>query len=387
MNTVRSTYSQRSGFTLIELIAVILIVAVLGTIAVQKLAPLGRSVKIEETKREMVHLVDAIVGNPELHNLGVRSDFGYVGDVGALPPNLDALSTNPGYSTWHGPYIENAFAQTPDDFKKDSWQVDYVYSGITISSIGSGETIEAKLAGSADQLVRNQVSGNLYDLDGTPPGTEYHDSVAVRITLPDGAGGIFTKTGAVDAGGFFSFDSIPIGNHQLEIVYLPGSDSLRRFVSVPPGSHLYGEYYFPRDIWQGGGTGGGTGSIEFVTDSDTLSTANCFKLSFWITNSGSSTITVSSMTLTWSTPVGYYKTVAWNGAGVRSGNPALGSGDAAAFTSTQIINPGESVKIDVEAFHANSNGGGSPVDMTGAVITVEFSDGSTINFTADLCIG
>jgi len=379
--------SDRSGFTLIELIAVILIVAVIGTIAIQRLAPLSRTLKIEETKREMNRLADAIVGNPDLCNLGVRSDFGYVGDVGALPPSLDALYSNPGYATWKGPYIENAFAQTPDDFKKDPWQTEYVYSGLTISSVGSGETIETKLAGSADQLVRNRVSGNLYDLDGTPPGNNYRDSIAVHLTIPDGIGGMIEKTSDVDAGGFFSFDSIPIGNHQLEIVYLPDSDSLRRFVSLSPGTRPYGEYYLPRDIWQANEIGGGsTESIAFITGSDTLITANCFKLKFWITNISSAAVTLSNLTLIWPSPTSYYNIVRWNGNIIRDGNPGLGSGDPAAFAAAQMVFPGEKVLIQIETFGANP-GGGSPVDMTGAAFTVEFSDGSTITFTADLCAG
>ena len=372
------------GFTLIELVMVIIIMGIVSSIAIQKIAPVADSFKFEETRNEMNRLAEAIVGNPELQNNGVRSSFGYVGDVGALPPNLDALYTNPGYATWSGPYIENAFAQKPDDFKKDAWQSDYIYSGITISSIGSGETIERRLAGSADHLLRNRISGNVYDLDGTPPGTLYHDSVGVRLTVPDGTGGLISRITDVSPGGFFSLDSIPIGNHQLEIVCQPGNDTLRRFVSVPPNSRPYGEYYLPRDIWPAGGTGG-AGGIEFIPESDTLSTANCFKLSIWIANSSDSSIAVSSLTLTWSAPAGYYKTVTWNGIIVRGGNPALGSGDPAVFTSVQVIDPGQSVKIDMEAFHADPDGGGQPVDMTGTALSIDFSDGSTINLTADFC--
>jgi len=374
-----------SGFTLIELVAVILVIAVLAAIAVQKLGSVGQSAKIEETKRELDRLAAAIAGNPNLHNDGTRNDFGYIGDVGSLPPNLDALVTDPGFATWNGPYIQSDFAQYPDDYKEDAWQTDYTYGGIVISSIGSGETIQKRLAASADHLLRNTLAGNLYDRDGTPPGNEYKDSLSILLAVPDGGGGVMVKSSSADHGGYFAFDSIPIGNHRLEIVYRPDDDTLRRYVSVPPKSRLYGEYYLTRDVWPPDGSAGG--GIEFVPDSDTLTSGNCFRLVFWIANTDSAPITVSSMTLAWPAPTAYYRRVRWDANLVRDGNPTLGSGDAAVFSSPQTIDPGTSVRIRVESFHENVGGGGPPVDMTGAQFTVVFSDGSTITFTADLCTG
>jgi hypothetical protein len=77
--------------------------------------------------------------------------------------------------------------------------------------------------------------------------------------------------------------------------------------------------------------------------------------------------------------------VNWNAVGVRSGNPALGSGDVATFSSPMTINVGESVAIAAYRFRSNPGGGGPNVNMTGADFTVELSDGSTFCFTADLC--
>jgi hypothetical protein len=349
----------------------------------------AETIKIEETRQELDQLAMAITGNPELHNDGTRSDFGYIGDIGSLPPNLDALIANPGYTTWNGPYINNDLEQIPDDFKKDAWQSNYIYAGgVVISSVGSGSNISRQLAGSTGHLLRNSVSGSIFDLDGTPPGYLYRDSLTVKLTIPDGSGNLTAKTSSVDAGGYFCFDSIPIGNHDLQIIYEPDHDTLQRFISVRPKSDVYAEYYLMSDVWNTGGGGGGSGTgIEWLVDSDSLTTANCFKLSFWIINNSGNPITVSSMTLTWPSPTAYYKTVIWGGTTVRMGNPALGSGDTALFSTPQIINHGESVKLDVESFHSNPGGGGSPVDMTGADITIEFSDGSIISFTADLCSG
>jgi prepilin-type N-terminal cleavage/methylation domain-containing protein len=381
-------FSSHKGFTLIELIAVIVIAGILATIAIKQFSPVAQTLKVEETKQELDQLAIATVGNPDLHNNGIRSDFGYVGDVGALPPNLDALMTNPGFATWKGPYLGNDLEQIPDDYKKDAWQVNYVYlGGIDITSTGSGSNISRQLAGSTSQLLQNIVSGNIYDLDGTPPGDVYMDSVTAFLVIPDGSGNMTTLNSAIDEGGYFSFNSIPIGNHDLELIYIPNNDTLRRFVSVRPNSNIYGEYYMASDIWNvgGGSPGSGTG-LEYISESDTLMTTNCFKLMFWITNLSGAPLTITSLSLTWSSPAAYYKTIGWGGVDVRSGNPALGSGDIGTFSGGQTINDGESVSIVVEQFHSNPGGGGSPVDMSGTTFTIEFSDGSSMTLLADLCI-
>ena len=70
----------------------------------------------------MEMLARAIVGNPSLTQNGARSDFGYVGDVGAFPPNLQALYQSPGgYATWDGPYVTTSFAVDSTGFKTDAW--------------------------------------------------------------------------------------------------------------------------------------------------------------------------------------------------------------------------------------------------------------------------
>ncbi|HWR82579.1 MAG TPA: hypothetical protein VN285_04700 [Candidatus Deferrimicrobium sp.] len=381
---MKAALTNIRGFTLIEIVLLIVVAGILSTVAFRTILTISESAKTEETKQELETLAYAVTGNPELQNNGIRTNLGYVGDVGAMPASLDALHSNPGgYSTWNGPYIENRFTQVTDDYKRDAWGNLYQYSGVTITSTG-GSGMVRKLANSVDDLLLNSVGGTVLDLDGTPPGPVYNDSLSVRLTMPDGAGSMMTRTRTPDAGGNFSFDSIPIGNHDIRILYMPSIDTVKRFVSVLPASSLYNEYYLPSNVWHDTAVGGA--GLSYVNNSDTLLSANCFKLLFWITNSGTSAISVNWIKLTWSSPTAYYKLVLWGAITVRDGNPALTSGSTANFTSTQILNPGQSIQILIDGFHADPGGGGPPVDMSNTTFTVQFSDGSTFSFTADLCL-
>jgi prepilin-type N-terminal cleavage/methylation domain-containing protein len=254
--------NQHSGFTLVEVVLVIVIMGILVSTALNSITKVSDTVKVEQTKKEMDILAKSIAGDPDLNNNNVRSDFGYVGDVGALPNSLNNLITNPGgYITWNGPYFTNTFSQITDDYSKDAWGDLYVYSGVnaTITSVGSGTNIIRRIAPSAGDLLYNQVSGNIFDLDGTPPGSDYNDSIQVLLTIPDGSGSISILSITPDAGGYFSYDSIPIGNHLLEIIYEPLNDTTRRFVSITPNSEFYTNYNLSGNYWSATGGGGASG--------------------------------------------------------------------------------------------------------------------------------
>ncbi len=373
--------SSSDGFTLIEVILVVIITGILATVVLRSGGVIYDSARTEETKQELQALAVAMVGNPELQNNGVRSDFGYVGDVGAMPPNLDALNINPGgYTTWRGPYIDNRFTQKTDDYKKDAWDANYSYSGVDITSSGSGSDIVRTLGNSVGNFTLNQVRGVVYDVDGTPPGTTYRDSLAVRMTIPNGAGATVTKSAAVDIGGYFSFDSIPIGNHDIEVIYIPDDDTLRRFVSVLPASSPYGEYSLAANVWSGGS------GLSHIAGRDTVySSPQCNNFLFWVINNSGSQITVNSITLTYATPTAYYRYVRWGSTTVfDSNNPKNGSGEVASFSSSQPVNDGDSARVRIETFK-NSTTGGSNVDMSNVSVTVLLSDGSTFDISFGAC--
>ncbi len=256
------------GFTLVELVIVIVIMGILAAVAAKHIGPALESGKIEEAKKELDALAMAIVGNPELHNSGTRSSFGYVGDNGALPPNLNALVIDPGLATWRGPYLNNSFGQNPGDFKTDPWQSEYTLNGVSLVSVGSGSNIVCSIAGTSAELLLNRVTGNVYDIDGTPPGHDYKDSLTIRLSVPDGAGAVQTKIYAPDIGGYFAFDSIPIGRHNIEIIYSGADDTLARFVTVTPNSTVYAEYRLNSNYWQATATEPFMFHADFDSDED-----------------------------------------------------------------------------------------------------------------------
>ncbi|MEA3297403.1 MAG: hypothetical protein U9R56_06015, partial [candidate division Zixibacteria bacterium] len=179
---------------------------------------------------------------------GTRTDFGYIGDIGALPVSLNALVENPGgYTTWDGPYIIRG--ADPDGFNEDAWHVSYTYTDTLIRSTGSGSDIDKVFAGSSALLLNNTVKGFIVDADKNVPGTIYRDSIIIWLTYPDGLGNLTTATANPDWKGNFSFSNIPIGSHVMKVICIPDSDTVSYPVSVVPQSITRIEIVFPADLW------------------------------------------------------------------------------------------------------------------------------------------
>lgn len=382
MKRIRS----QSGFTLVEVVMVIIIMAIIAAVAMRSIDKGLETARIEETRNELNQLAEAIAGNPSLYSNGMRTNYGYVGDVGSLPPSLDALVTNPGYGTWRGPYVRTDFSGYTDDFKKDAWGTLYAYTGsVSIRSTGGSDTLTRSFAQLTSDLTGNSLAGTITDAAGNPPG-DSASKIRVVITYPNGAGSFRDSTLIPNSGGVFTYaNCLPIGNHRLRAIYQSTADTVQTFVSVFPKSSMQTSLRFPGAIWAasgggGGGGGGGSASISYVTGSSSTYGAQNSFVSFDIENTGSAAVMVTSIRLTYSFTA-YFRRVFWNTTRVvNSSNPWPGSNQAVSFSTNMTLMPSEQVTIKLEYFRS-APGGGSRVNMSARTFDVLFSDGTTLTIS------
>ena len=151
----------------------IIIIGILTAIGVRSMNNSLENRKFLGTKQEMEVIRTAIVGDPDLKEGGVRTYFGYVGDVGALPANLDALRSNPGVAGWDGPYLEFDFQEDLDAFKRDAWGELYSDHASTDLAGSSGDPMIGSPGGSftlkigdKDGILNNVIEIRIFDKNG-----------------------------------------------------------------------------------------------------------------------------------------------------------------------------------------------------------------------------
>ena len=82
---------KQSGFSLIELVTVLLIITVLSTIAIRSTVDIGYSARYEQTRDRLESIRKAIVGNTKRSINGQPDISGFVADMGRLPDNIREL--------------------------------------------------------------------------------------------------------------------------------------------------------------------------------------------------------------------------------------------------------------------------------------------------------
>ncbi|MDH7499932.1 MAG: prepilin-type N-terminal cleavage/methylation domain-containing protein [candidate division NC10 bacterium] len=231
------------GFTLIEVILVIVLLGILAAVAVNVITNAASQARFDETRKEMESLRMAIIGNADLVNEGIRSDFGFVGDIGRLPATLEELVNQgslPAWDSttgmgWHGPYIQVNFQENPDDYKKDAWGNAYTYASATgvITSLGAdgaagGGGFDADfstndLTSPTDERV-GTITGRVADTLGNPLANTASVTVTVRVYYPVNGASTSTTTNT-SADGYYTFNNIIIGRRKVEVSVAQGAST------------------------------------------------------------------------------------------------------------------------------------------------------------------
>lgn len=141
-----------AGFTLVELVIIIVILGILAAVAIPKFGDMSDSSRDVATRKEMNELRRAIVGSPEVVAGGRLVNAGFEGDTGKLPGRLEDLVTRPDSIApydrltrlgWNGPYIDG----TGGSYLTDAWGVPYQYNPALrqLQSVGGSDTIAVTL--------------------------------------------------------------------------------------------------------------------------------------------------------------------------------------------------------------------------------------------------
>ncbi len=143
MSRINKLKLDRGGFTLIELVIVIVTLGIIAAVAIPKFSDMASSSKRNATLQEMTSLKKAIIGNPEALAGGEYIDRGFEGDIGYPPSSLNDLVNKPGsllvYDPitrigWNGPYVDSSGAS----YLKDAWDNNYVYSVASREIVSTG---------------------------------------------------------------------------------------------------------------------------------------------------------------------------------------------------------------------------------------------------------
>jgi prepilin-type N-terminal cleavage/methylation domain-containing protein len=229
------------GVTLLELLVVLMILSIILTAAVKTWDVTLERGRAETTSRKLSQIVNVIVGNPDYIVAGHRADFGFVGDVGRPPNNLQELVvfqpvSPPESSLWRGPYLRSTFNESPDGFRIDGWGDTIIYNkdSLFVRSLGGrGYADKTRwqtvfLSYDRTALIGNKMDGQIVDVHDRSPLVVLpllrRDSIIallkVTLYLPSPAGKLSPREKAGASAAHFTYDAIPQGTHRLVAKYV-----------------------------------------------------------------------------------------------------------------------------------------------------------------------
>jgi len=120
--TRRNLATRQRGFTLVEMLLVLVILATLAAVVVPKFAGRSKQAKVTATKSQISNLEIAIDS--------FEIDMGYFPKAGNDLRDLVAEPNSNNVQDWHGPYLKKGIPRDP-------WGNDYVYNYPAKMNIGS----------------------------------------------------------------------------------------------------------------------------------------------------------------------------------------------------------------------------------------------------------
>jgi type II secretory pathway pseudopilin PulG len=123
---------KSTGFTLIELVIIIVTLGIVAAVAIPKIGSIIEDSKVTATKEEMTRIKQAIAGDARVVAGGKYINRGFEGDVGFPPSNLldlvqkpDSIQTYNSFTRlgWNGPYLDSAMQY----YLYDAWSNMYSY--------------------------------------------------------------------------------------------------------------------------------------------------------------------------------------------------------------------------------------------------------------------
>jgi len=155
---------MKRGFTLAEVLITVAIISIMAGIMVPAIWKWWESQEVQTTKERMNALKLGMIGDKTLVQSGIRTSFGFVGDIGELPfgnsTTLNGLkylvsNPDPAYPNWNGPYLSGFDNNT---YAVDAWGRRFRYSTVKYTDSAG----ERYLAGE----IRSAGLNGVFETDG-----------------------------------------------------------------------------------------------------------------------------------------------------------------------------------------------------------------------------